>query len=215
MKSWPKNRRYWIVCGVLFAVAGIPFLLFLPLLALVFEVLALILILSSGRLASFYAELPASVVRPAASSLSPVADPDPADAPAFKWEHARVAGVTYHEDAIRALASPDYDFDDLKISDLEDGEKIFELYFPEGPVDLVPEPSNPHDKNAVKVLIAGQHVGYIKAGSCAHVLNLLRAGRILDIKADIRGGRWKANYDEQLERGTDFFSIKLSIKVAQ
>lgn len=211
MKNFPKSRKYWIICGVLFAVAGIPFLFLVPLVAVVFEVLALVLILASGRLAAFYrSDRPAAVSQPA---LAP--DPAPADIPAFTWEHARVAGVTYHEDEILALSSAAWYFDDMEKGDLEDGEKFYELSFKEGPVSLVPEPSNPHDKNAIMVLIDGHHVGYIKSGSCAHYLNLIRAGRILDIKADIRGGRWIALFDDDVERDSDPFSIRLSVKVAQ
>ena len=211
MKDLSKNRKYWIVCGVLFAIAGLPFMLFLPLLAVVFEVLALILILTSGRIAAFYQkDRPAAVVRPVS-----FADPEPADAPAFKCEHARVAGVSYREKEILALASSSWYFDGLEKSDFDYGEKIYKFSFPDGPVDLVPEPSNPHDKNAIKVIVSGQHVGYIKSGSCVHYLNLIRDGRILAMKADIEGGPYKLLFDDTIERGDDLFSICLSVKVAQ
>ena len=40
------------------------------------------------------------------------------------------------------------------------------------------------------------HVGYIKKGSCTHVKNLLKSGKIAKIDAEIHGGKYKLLYSE-------------------
>ena len=55
----------------------------------------------------------------------------------------------------------------------------------------MPEPDNPADPKALKVLIDGVHVGYIKAGSCARLRRLMDEDRVLRIDAEMGGGRYK------------------------
>ena len=93
----------------------------------------------------------------------------------------RIAGVSYRTDNVMKLASanPYYDFD--KAALLKKGYtdmKIFKYSFITAPVTLEQEPDNPHDPHAIKVLVAGLHIGYIKAGSCAHVNKLINEKRI-------------------------------------
>lgn len=126
------------------------------------------------------------------------ADADAAKAAAAKphaeFERHKVAGTSYHLDAIMALAqeNPDYDLTKREIIDdsLTD-ERIYQYTFADGPVELVDDPDNEYDPNAIKVLVAGQHIGYIKRGSTGRVHNLQRAGRVLGVTAEIYGGRYK------------------------
>ena len=37
-------------------------------------------------------------------------------------------------------------------------------------VELVPEPTNPHDKNAIKILMDGVLIGYVPADLCLKVM---------------------------------------------
>ena len=73
------------------------------------------------------------------------------------------------------------------------------------------------DPKAIKVVIDGMHVGYIKSGSCAHVKNLLKSGRIQRITADIMGGPYKLLYFDdsedkyELEKGERGLSIEIHI----
>lgn len=114
--------------------------------------------------------------------------------PRAKFERHKVAGTSYHMDAIMALAeeNPDYDLTKREIID-DDlvGERIYQYTFTDGPVELVDDPDNEHDPNAIKVLVAGQHIGYIKRGSTGRVHNLQRAGRVLGVTAEIYGGKYK------------------------
>lgn len=136
--------------------------------------------------------------------------PEP-DTPRVAGKTFKVAGVQHHMDEIRSLGfeNPDYKMSKREIidSDMTD-EKIWEYDFCGGEVELVPEPDNTYDSNAIKVLIDGKHVGYIKSGSCSEIRSALEDGRIQRITCQIGGGRYKmvcedieddtyeVNYDE-------------------
>lgn len=114
--------------------------------------------------------------------------------PRAKFERHKVAGTSYHLDAIMELAQENPDYDLTKREIIDDGltdERIYQYTFTDGPVELVDDPDNEHDPNAIKVLIAGQHIGYIKRGSTGRIHKLQRSGRVLGITAEIYGGRYK------------------------
>lgn len=114
--------------------------------------------------------------------------------PRATFERHKVAGTTYHLDAIMELAedNPDYDMTQREIIDAGmEEERIYQYTFPDSPVELVDDPDNEQDPNAIKVLVAGQHIGYIKRGSTGRIHKLQRSGRVLGITAEIYGGRYK------------------------
>ena len=98
---------------------------------------------------------------------------------------------------------------------------VYEYTFDPQRVDLIPEPENPKDPKAIKVLVDGVHVGYIKAGSCAHIHRLIRENRIESIEPRILGGKYKAVFsydasarkaeDFELEKGTSPLCVRLDI----
>ena len=59
------------------------------------------------------------------------------------------------------------------------------------PVELIEEPTNPHDKNAVMVQIDGVKVGYIYADQTTHVKQILRSKVVDSLAATITGGEYK------------------------
>ena len=105
-----------------------------------------------------------------------------------------VAGVSFREDAIIKLARKNSNYS-LSKSDIIDmgmtDKEIFRYRWGTRPAELVPEPDNPHDSNAVKVMVDGVHIGYIKAVSCEHVLQLLKDDRIRRVTCEIGGGPYK------------------------
>lgn len=112
----------------------------------------------------------------------------------------RVAGISYCEDALMELAweNPEYELSKREIFDEGlDEQRIYQYEFSPKNVQLVEEPENPHDPNAIKVIVDSQHIGYIKAGSTTRVRNLLRSGKIEKITADIGGGPYKYAYTEE------------------
>lgn len=123
----------------------------------------------------------------------------------------RVAGTSFREEAIESLGIENSDYDMTKKELVDDDrvdERIWEFEFFPSDVQLVPEPDNPYDPNAIKVVVDGVHVGYIKAGSCNHVLKLIQEDRIAKINCEIGGGRYKVlteEYDD--EKDKDVFTI--------
>ena len=117
----------------------------------------------------------------------------------------RVAGVTHYEENILSLGEENPDYDSSK-SELVNcgliGERVYKYIFNPTNVELQPEPDNPHDPNAVKVIVDGEHVGYIKAGSCAHIKKVLARDGIARIKCEIGGGPYK-RVDEDYDDETD------------
>lgn len=118
----------------------------------------------------------------------------------------KVAGVTYYTDAIMSLAedNPFYDYSKRDLIDecLTD-ERIYEYTFSPKEVELVDEPDNEADPKAIKVIIDGVHVGYIKKGSTGRIRNLRKHGRIERIEADIYGGKYKIVFSDVDDDGKE------------
>lgn len=147
--------------------------------------------------------------------VSNVAPPVPA-----KTQKHRITGVSHYEKNIMKLAipNPDYSLSPKQIIKENMGDvKIYQYEFAPGNPELIPEPSNPHDPNAIKVLVDGEHVGYIKAGSCSRVLKLIREDCIEKIDCRIRGGAYKYlslcgdGGEYEIEKDKDNLSIEITI----
>lgn len=142
------------------------------------------------------------------------ADADAAKAAAAKphaeFERHKVAGTSYHLDAIMELAedNPDYDMTQREIIDAGmEEERIYQYTFPDSPVELVDDPGNEQDPNAIKVLVAGQHIGYIKRGSTGRIHKLQRSGRVLGITAEIYGGKYKVVICDDDDDGAERYDL--------
>lgn len=120
--------------------------------------------------------------------------PAPKPQPETKVEKHRVAGITFHLDAIKAMGRENFDYDRSKrelIDDCLTGERIYRTDYFANVTTLEPEPDNPEDPKAIKVVVDGVHIGYIKAGSCAHIHKVMREGRLESVKCEIKGGPYK------------------------
>lgn len=144
-------------------------------------------------------------------------EPIEQDIVSSKIKKYKVAGVSHYKENVLSFASknPQYSFTkkEMIASDLP---SIYEFNFKTGKTTLIPEPTNPHDPNAVKVIIDEKHVGYIKKGSCKHILNLLNQNRIEKIESEIGGGSYKTlelngDGDLILEHGYKEYHIVVSI----
>lgn len=130
--------------------------------------------------------------------------------PRAKFERHKVAGTSYHLDAIMELAQENPDYDLTKREIIDDGltdERIYQYTFTDGPVELVDDPGNEYDPNAIKVLVAGQHIGYIKRGSTGRVHNLQSAGRVLGVTAEIYGGKYKVVICDDDDDGAERYDL--------
>lgn len=116
--------------------------------------------------------------------------------PGVKKEKHKVAGVSFRQDALKALGKKNPDFAKTKQQLQKEGltdKWVYEYTFAPEKVELIHEPDNPYSENgkAVKVVVDGQHIGYIKSGSSAHVLKLVQEDRIQGIDCFIGGGKSK------------------------
>ena len=143
-------------------------------------------------------------------TTSPAPSPTEATATASqkKTETHRVAGINFRLDEIKDLMDESYAYSWTKKELVEEGrvdERVYKFGVYYGTAALVPEPDNPHDPKAIKVLTAGVHIGYIKAGSCAHIHKILREDRIEKVEVEIKGGDYKIvleDYDDYTGKST-------------
>lgn len=141
-----------------------------------------------------------------------------------KCKTYKVAGVTRYAENIEELGIENVDYTKTKRELIDEGmtdERIWKYLFYPDKVELIPEPENPHDPNAIMVIVDDIHVGYIKQGSCSHVYKLLREDLISDIDCTIGGGPYKfiaKEYDDEkdkevyvLEKDSTNFFVHLQI----
>jgi hypothetical protein len=139
-----------------------------------------------------------------------------------KTARHKVAGTSYRQAAIKAMGTKNPAYALTKAELFKRGlQEVYEYTFQPKKAELVPEPENPEDPNAIKVLVDGVHVGYIKSGSCAHIHKLIREGRIEKIEPQIVGGKSKylCTYDAgakslndyTLEKNDASFGVQISI----
>lgn len=175
---------------------------------------------------------PAPVSAPASAPTSaPIPQPTPAvsaqasAAPkkATTTERIHVRGVDNYTDNIIAVASenPDYDLTKRELIEECPDEKVWQYYFiVKG--DLVPEPDNPHDPNAIMVQADGRCIGYVPKGSTSHIRKLMESGRIQSMHLDIGGGKYKEVYEDEeedgkyeMDRGSRPFSAVLELYLTE
>lgn len=126
----------------------------------------------------------------------------------------KVAGVTHYEKNIMHFAEENevYSYTKKELVDSWTGldeEKIWKYEFSTPTIELVPEPDNAYDPNAIKVMADGLHVGYIKAEDCAHLLECIREQRISRISCWIGGGPYKLLIEDyDIDKDKQVFTLE-------
>lgn len=137
-------------------------------------------------------------------------EPTPAPAPSNVERH-KVAGISYRTSAVLSLGTknPEYNLTKKQIIDeyLTD-QRLYWMEFGLYPCELIPEPDNPEDPKAIKVVVRGEHIGYIKKGSCAHIHKLLREDRIESVSCDIGGGDYKIVVTDYDDYGNETYTLE-------
>lgn len=131
--------------------------------------------------------------------------------PQSKVEHHRIAGTSFRLGVIEKLLDENTDYSLSKRELIEQGftnERIYKRGVYNNFAVLEPEPENPTDPKAIKVLTEGVHIGYIKAGSCAHIHKALREGRIERAEVEIKGGEYKILLEDFDEEGESVYSLE-------
>lgn len=123
----------------------------------------------------------------------------------------RVTGTEHYKNSILNLALENDDYIKTKrelIDDLLTEERIWKFSFYPSKVDLVPEPDNPYDPNAIKVIVDNEHIGYIKKGSCNHLLKVIAEGRLGNIDCAIGGGPYKFIHEDYDDYGNEKYELE-------
>ena len=131
-----------------------------------------------------------------------------------KIERIKVSGTSYRQEEIENIGEHNDDYDLTAKELLEDfeDEKVFALSF-DNKVELIPEPENEHDKNAIMVEADGVLIGYVPKSKTKRVRELLSSPGFRSISLDIEGGRYKrARKGEPLEKGESAFWAELVFK---
>lgn len=126
-----------------------------------------------------------------------------------------IAGVPYYTKNIEKIGikNPDYDKDYAELCDEDHPiRKIYRYKYINKPVYLIPEPTNPHDKNAIMVQIAGQQVGHIKSDETELVQTLLKKN-VKYISSYISGGPYKIVYSNGNENILEDH-LSVSVRIA-
>lgn len=184
---------------------------------------------SSDKKAAASPEPPAPEVTKAASVTSkPSADPvpkdssvtipvpeastppkkEPADKPKYKSYLFKVAGISRRQrDITDNLMTESYDYGLSKKELVEIG-MIDERIYKYDPImldaELVPEPDNPKDPNAIKVIVDDILLGYVPADETEKVKKLLDTKQIQAVSCEFYGGPYKIitedyDYDKDKE----------------
>lgn len=137
-----------------------------------------------------------------------------------------VKGVFAHEkDIFHNLMEINPEFSYTKSELIENcvaGFPVYKWIPKELPAELIPEPDNKYDPNAVRVVYGGITIGHIPRESCLDVLAVINEGRLLNVAVEITGGNFKLleeDYDPvkdkskyELETGYAEVAAKVYVK---
>lgn len=113
--------------------------------------------------------------------------PEPAPTNPVSFE---IAGLFAHEAEAKAVMGEN---PKLKKARKIEGSRIFVLSPFDGPCDIVPDPDNPHDKNALKIVVNGQCLGYVPQYMQEQTIKRLNAGQYAVVK--LLGGNYRMYED--------------------
>ena len=147
---------------------------------------------------------PDSIVPPQ-SSISLASEPDK---PLYKKYTFKVAGISRRQKDIINKLLPENDDYEMSKSELVEIGMVDERVYKYSPItsdaELVPEPTNPRDPNAIKVVVCSVHIGYVPADRTGKVKDLLDLRQIHSVTCSFYGGPYKIiredyDYDKEKE----------------
>ena len=140
-----------------------------------------------------------------------------ASAPSFNGESLEfeVRGLDYRLEDFLTLAQENkrYKLPDDEFLQKWTGRKVYRYWFNNiNTVELVPEPDNRVDPNAIKVVLEGVHVGYVPRELCLAVAEKLQQGYMPKVK--VRGGPYKYVSDGRVNQSRAEYEIIVSLSNA-
>lgn len=119
----------------------------------------------------------------------------------MKKEKFKLTGLQYYiKSVIKKLGIKNsyYEYSKTELKEAyQYDDYINEYDFAFKDIQIIPEPDNPHDPKAIKVLADDTQVGYIKKGSTSRVRNLLNDPDLSYYSLDIKGGKYKHVYEDE------------------
>ena len=166
-------------------------------------------------------EKQAEIVQPA---LEPVIKAPDKPLPKVKRYSFKVAGISFHENEIRdclLMENEDYNMSRKDLIDMGMTDTMIYQYNDLSTnVQLVPEPDNPHDPDAIKVITDGAHIGYVPSKEISTVRDLLNADGLM-IGCSFHGGEYKILTEDpdtgkyKLEKGKNNIGAVVTLKYEQ
>lgn len=120
-------------------------------------------------------------------------------------ERIHVRGESFYEESFNELRYKNYEYDYSKKEIIEeglDGHRIYQYDFDPVNVELIDEPDNPKDPNAIAVYVCGHQIGYVPHGSTAHIRNVREKYGIQRITAEMGGGKYKIVFEDDDNEGS-------------
>lgn len=135
-------------------------------------------------------------VQPVAPQPVAPAAPAPVVKRTTTVERVHVRGVDHYTKNVESVGfeNPDYSLSKRELQEDFEGERVYQYTF-DVKADLVPEPDNEYDPNAIMVQANGLCIGHIPKGSTAHIRKLMESGRIKSMNLNIGGGKYKEVYE--------------------
>lgn len=102
---------------------------------------------------------------------------------------SEVVGESFYKDNIAALGSISHDYywpTERLYEKYVEGDRVYKYHFTEMDAELVPEPDNPHDPNAIRVDVNGKTVGHIAKDNTQRIREVINSGAV--VKANVHGG---------------------------
>lgn len=142
-----------------------------------------------------------------------------------KFETVKVHGSSFRQQAFKQLNWEDNPYYDYKKSELIDafmtGERIYEYYYNgDNKVELIDEPDNPEDPNAIAIYLDGVQIGYVAKGKTAHIRKLRKTDNIGKLSIEVWGGKYKylREYEDEdyetkydLEKETQDYGAQITL----
>ena len=125
-----------------------------------------------------------------------------------------VAGISYYEDSVLSLCSDNDEYDSSKkylLDNYMDGDRVYRYEFSIQRTQLIPDPDNKYDPDAIKVIMDGELIGYVPKTKCQNVKEILGSKTIKTIRGEITGGDYKVVTDESVERDEAPYSATVDI----
>ena len=106
----------------------------------------------------------------------------------------KVNGLFYHMENVEAIGQPNPDYKKTKSALIKEGkteDKIYKTIYGIPMCELVREPDNEHDKNAIRVEVDHRLIGYISKRQNKALLKIMDEKKILTSDVMIVGGPYK------------------------